>query len=74
MEKLFTTTVLAKRLEIHYTPKHGSWLDIAEVELLALGRQCLGGSFQPMMQGKNLNGYIRLSNKTFRCYRALEHF
>ena len=34
---------MAKRLEIHYTPKHGSWLDIAEVELSALGRQCLGG-------------------------------
>jgi len=33
---------LAKRLEIHYTPKHGSWLNIAEVELSALGHQCLG--------------------------------
>lgn len=32
---------LAQRLEIHYTPKHGSWLDIAEIELSALGRQCL---------------------------------
>ncbi|MCE5197327.1 MAG: IS630 family transposase [Negativicutes bacterium] len=33
---------IAKRLEIHYTPKHGSWLNIAEIELSALGRQCLG--------------------------------
>ena len=33
---------LAERLEIHYTPKHGSWLDIAEIELSALGTQCLG--------------------------------
>jgi len=33
--------VLAKRLEIHYTPKHGSWLNIAEVELSALSSQCL---------------------------------
>jgi hypothetical protein len=33
---------LAKRLEIHYTPKHGSWLNIAEVELSALSKQCLG--------------------------------
>ena len=33
---------LAKRLEIHFTPKHGSWLNIAEIELSALGRQCLG--------------------------------
>ena len=32
---------LAKRLEIHYTPKHGSWLNIAEIELSALTRQCL---------------------------------
>lgn len=32
---------LARRLEIHYTPKHGSWLNIAENELSALTRQCL---------------------------------
>lgn len=32
---------LADRLEIHHTPKHGSWLNIAEIELSALGRQCL---------------------------------
>jgi hypothetical protein len=32
---------LAQRLEIHHTPKHGSWLNIAEVELSALTRQCL---------------------------------
>lgn len=33
---------LSQRLEIHYTPKHGSWLNIAECELSSLGRQCLG--------------------------------
>lgn len=32
---------LAKRLEIHYTPKHGSWLNIAEIELSVLSGQCL---------------------------------
>jgi hypothetical protein len=32
---------LAQRLEIHYTPKHGSWLNIAEIELSALTVQCL---------------------------------
>jgi len=32
---------LARRLEIHFTPKHGSWLNIAEIELSALTRQCL---------------------------------
>ena len=32
---------MARRLEIHYTPKHGSWLNIAEIELSVLKRQCL---------------------------------
>ena len=32
---------LAKRLEIHYTPKHGSWLNIAEIDLSALTGPCL---------------------------------
>ena len=32
---------LTKRLEIHHTPKHGSWLNIAENELSALTKQCL---------------------------------
>jgi len=32
---------LVERLEIHYTPKHGSWLNIAECELSAMTRQCL---------------------------------
>lgn len=34
---------LADRLEIHFTPKHGSWLNIAEIELSVLKRQCLVG-------------------------------
>ena len=33
---------LAQRLEIHFTPKHGSWLNIAEIELSAMAAQCLG--------------------------------
>jgi len=32
---------LADRLEIHHSPKHGSWLNMAEIELAILGRQCL---------------------------------
>ena len=32
---------LARRLDIHYTPNHGSWLNIAEIEFSALSRQCL---------------------------------
>lgn len=35
-----TARELAERLEIHYTPKHGSWLNIAEIELSVLKRQC----------------------------------
>ena len=36
------TRGMAKRLEIHHTPKHGSWLNIAEIELSAMTKQCLG--------------------------------
>jgi hypothetical protein len=32
---------LIDRLEIHHTPKHGSWLNMAEIELSVLSRQCL---------------------------------
>ncbi len=32
---------IARRLEFHYTPKHGSWLNMAEMEFSVLGRQCL---------------------------------
>ena len=32
---------LAQRLEIHYTPKHGSWLNVAEIELSVFTKQCL---------------------------------
>jgi DDE superfamily endonuclease len=33
---------LPARLEVHHTPKHGSWLNIAEIELSCLTKQCLG--------------------------------
>jgi len=36
-----TARALASRLEIHHTPKHGSWLNMAETELSILSRQCL---------------------------------
>ncbi|MBW2241612.1 MAG: transposase [Deltaproteobacteria bacterium] len=38
---------LAERLEIHYTPKHGSWLNIAETELSVLAMQCLDRRIPP---------------------------
>ena len=36
-----TARRLAKKLEVHYTPKHGSWLNICEIELNVMTRQCL---------------------------------
>ena len=39
---------LAKRLDIHYTPKHGSWLNMAEIELSVLKGQCLSGRIPDM--------------------------
>jgi hypothetical protein len=35
-------TVLLRRIEFHYTPKHASWLNMAEIEIGILERQCLG--------------------------------
>jgi len=37
---------LAEKLEIHYTPKHGSWLNMAEIELSILSRQCMSDYFE----------------------------
>ena len=36
-----TARRLAERFEIHYTPKHGSWLTVAEIEIGVMSRQCL---------------------------------
>lgn len=44
---------LAKRLEIHYTPKHGSWLNNAEIELNVMTLQCLGRRI-PKVEDLNL--------------------
>jgi hypothetical protein len=45
--------LLASRLEIHFTPKHGSWLNIAEIELSALSIQCLGDRRIPSINALN---------------------
>lgn len=34
---------IAEKFELHYTPKHGSWLNMAEIEWSVLARQCLAG-------------------------------
>ena len=41
-----TARRLAEKLEIHYTPKHGSWLNMAEIELGVLSRQCMSDYFE----------------------------
>ena len=44
---------LAERLEIHYTPKHGSWLNIAEIELSVYKRQCIAGRIDSLEKLKS---------------------
>jgi len=41
---------LSEKLEIHYTPKHGSWLNMAEIELSILSRQCMSDYFESIEQ------------------------
>jgi hypothetical protein len=52
---------LAQRLDIHYTPKHGSWLNIAEIELSCLKRQCLHKRIPAMdLMQTEVNAWLRL--------------
>ena len=44
---------IIKHLEIHYTPKHGSWLDMAEIELNVMTRQCLSRRIDTIARLKN---------------------
>jgi hypothetical protein len=44
---------LTQRLEIHHTPKHGSWLNIAEIELASMTAQCLGERRFPEIKSLN---------------------
>jgi hypothetical protein len=43
---------IAEKLEIHHTPKHGSWLNMAEIELSVLSRQCLNRRIESMEELK----------------------
>ncbi len=45
-----------KRLEFHYTPKHGSWLNIAEISISILTKQCIGRRISSLGL---LNSYIK---------------
>lgn len=44
---------ILQKLEIHYTPKHGSWLDIAEIELNVMTRQCLSRRIESISKLKS---------------------
>lgn len=55
----------ARRLEIHYTPKHGSWLDLAEIELNVMTRQCLSRRIETIdLLQKELSAWENERNKT----------
>ena len=57
---------LAQRLEIHFTPKHGSWLNIAELELSALAIQCLAHRRLPSIEilNRELTAWHTIRNHT----------
>jgi hypothetical protein len=46
---------IARKLDLHYTPKHGSWLNMAEIELSVLSRQCLN---RRIADGTTLKGEV----------------
>ncbi len=54
---------LTQRLEIHYTPKHGSWLNIAECEFSVLQRQCLDRRIESAeLLGREVNAWQESRN------------
>ena len=59
---------IAERLEIHYTPKHGSWLDMAEIEIGVLSRQCLNRRIPDQETLRfEINAWQELRNKKAIC-------
>jgi hypothetical protein len=59
---------IVRRLEIHYTPKHGSWLNMAEIELNVMTRQCLSRRIESIETlGKQLYAWEKDRNKTKDC-------
>lgn len=59
------TRRIIKKLEIHYTPKHGTWLDIAEIELNVLTRQCLSQRIESIeLLRKELSAWENKSNNS----------
>jgi len=59
---------LVSRIEFHYTPKHGSWLNIAENELSSLTRQCISGRRieDIVLLNSEISAWAQTSNKAQR--------
>ena len=55
---------IIRKIQVHYTPKHGSWLNMAEIEISALSRECLGRRIasQELVQ-KELQACVRTRNE-----------
>lgn len=63
----------AKKLDIHYTPKHGSWLNIAEIELNVMTRQCLARRLDSI--GKVRQELVAWENmRNEECEKVVWHF
>jgi len=55
---------LAQKIEWHYTPEHGSWLNMAEIELSVLGRQCLNRRIPDIQTLRSeVKAWVRARNK-----------
>jgi transposase len=55
---------IARKLDFHYTPKHGSWLNMAEIEISALTRACLKRRMPSKeFLKQEVNAYIKARNK-----------
>mgnify|MGYP002798335526 CR=1 FL=1 len=63
----------ARRLEIHYTPKHGSWLNIAEIELNVMTRQCLARRLDSISKVRHeLKAWEK--ERSQECAKVIWHF
>jgi transposase len=61
---------LAEKLEIRYTPKHGSWLNMAEIELSVLSRQCLDIGECPTSRASRQKRALGRSGETPQAIRS----
>ncbi len=61
--------LLWERFTVHYTPKHGSWLNQAEIEISLLSRQCLGRRRIPSL--KEIEREISAWNHRMNCDQVL---